>query len=88
MSRITRRALALFALAALALVPASLAAQARINRPANRSNGPISVRWLGHATFEVTSPGGTTLLLDPFISQNPSTPDSLKKSGAATKKAY
>jgi len=78
MSSIVRRTLAAVSFAALALVPASLAAQARINRPANRGNGQIAIRWLGHATFEITSPGGTTLLLDPFITGNPSTPDSLK----------
>ena len=39
----------------------------------------ISVRWLGHAVFEVVSPGGTHILIDPFITGNPTTPDSLKK---------
>ena len=41
-------------------------------------SSPIGVRWLGHAAFEVTSPGGTRILIDPFITGNPSTPDSLK----------
>jgi L-ascorbate metabolism protein UlaG (beta-lactamase superfamily) len=77
MSSNTRRALAVCSLAALALVPASLTAQARIDR-GTRGAGQIAIRWLGHAAFEITSPGGTTLLLDPFISGNPSTPDSLK----------
>lgn len=40
---------------------------------------PVTIRWLGHATFEIVSPGGTRLMLDPFITGNPSTPDSLKK---------
>jgi L-ascorbate metabolism protein UlaG (beta-lactamase superfamily) len=40
--------------------------------------GEISVTWLGHATFEVVSPGGTTLLLDPFITKNPKTPKAMK----------
>lgn len=35
---------------------------------------PIRVTWLGHAAFEVVSPGGTTLLIDPFLTQNPATP--------------
>jgi L-ascorbate metabolism protein UlaG (beta-lactamase superfamily) len=77
MSSNTRRALAVCSLAALALVPASLTAQARIDR-GTRGAGQIAIRWLGHAAFEITSPGGTTLLMDPFISGNPSTPDSLK----------
>ena len=28
--------------------------------------GPTRLRWLGHATFLLTSPGGVQLLLDPF----------------------
>jgi len=68
-------AVALFTLPVFA--PMHAAAQARVNR-GNRNAGQVAIRWLGHATFEVTSPGGTTLLLDPFISGNPSTPDSLK----------
>ena len=38
----------------------------------------ITVRWLGHAAFEVVSSGGTRLLIDPWLSGNPATPDSLK----------
>jgi L-ascorbate metabolism protein UlaG (beta-lactamase superfamily) len=49
--------------------------------------GDISVRWLGHAAFEVVSSGGTRILIDPFLTGNPTTPDSLKQlarySGAA-----
>ena len=32
------------------------------------------ITWLGHAAFEITSPAGTKLLIDPFISKNPKTP--------------
>ena len=65
---------ALFA-AALAVVPSAFAQLGRSagNRP------PIGVQWLGHSAFEITSPGGTKLLIDPFLSANPSTPDSLKR---------
>jgi L-ascorbate metabolism protein UlaG (beta-lactamase superfamily) len=38
----------------------------------------VKLRWLGHAAFEITSPGGTRLLLDPFITNNPATPSELK----------
>ena len=76
MSTSLRRTLVTTALAFSALAPLPLAAQARLDRRDTR--GQIAIRWLGHAAFEVTSPGGTTLLLDPFISGNPSTPDSLK----------
>jgi L-ascorbate metabolism protein UlaG (beta-lactamase superfamily) len=39
---------------------------------------PISVQWLGHASFEIVSAGGTRIVIDPWLAQNPSTPDSLK----------
>jgi L-ascorbate metabolism protein UlaG (beta-lactamase superfamily) len=39
---------------------------------------PIFVQWAGHATFRIVSPGGTHILIDPFILQNPSVPDSMK----------
>ncbi|MFO0726629.1 MAG: metal-dependent hydrolase [Myxococcota bacterium] len=39
----------------------------------------VSLTWLGHATFELTSPGGTKILIDPFITANPKTPPELKK---------
>jgi L-ascorbate metabolism protein UlaG (beta-lactamase superfamily) len=42
------------------------------------TRSPITVQWLGHAAFEITSSGGTRILIDPFLSGNPSTPDSLK----------
>jgi L-ascorbate metabolism protein UlaG (beta-lactamase superfamily) len=61
------------ALTATLLTPSTIAAQ-----NAKSARTPITVRWLGHAAFEVTSSGGTRILIDPFISGNPSTPDSLK----------
>jgi L-ascorbate metabolism protein UlaG (beta-lactamase superfamily) len=57
----------------LAALLAASPAAAQV-RPASA----ITVRWLGHAAFEVTSAGGTRLLIDPFIAGNPATPDSLK----------
>lgn len=41
--------------------------------------GKVKLRWLGHAAFEVESSSGTKLLIDPFIKDNPVTPESLKK---------
>jgi L-ascorbate metabolism protein UlaG (beta-lactamase superfamily) len=66
------------ALAALLVSAAVPRAEAQLGRP-SASRSPIGVQWLGHAAFEITSPGGTVLLIDPFISGNPSTPDSLKR---------
>ena len=67
----------LLALASAFFAAPPLLAQ-RHHASATRAPQPITVRWLGHATFEVTSAGGTRILIDPFITQNPSTPDSLK----------
>ena len=39
---------------------------------------PIRVTWLGHAAFEIVSPGGTRLLIDPWLRENPSTPAASK----------
>jgi L-ascorbate metabolism protein UlaG (beta-lactamase superfamily) len=38
-----------------------------------RLNG-IKVTWLGHATFLIETPGGTRLLVDPWVMNNPKTP--------------
>lgn len=38
----------------------------------------IQVKWLGHAAFEIVSPGDTRLLLDPWLRENPSTPATYK----------
>jgi L-ascorbate metabolism protein UlaG (beta-lactamase superfamily) len=40
--------------------------------------GKIQLTWLGHATFIVVSPGGTRLMIDPFIMGNPKTPKAHK----------
>jgi L-ascorbate metabolism protein UlaG (beta-lactamase superfamily) len=69
-----------------ATTAASLSAQQR-----GGATQPIQVRWLGHAAFEIVSAGGTRLLIDPWLAQNPATPDSLKQTarwtGDATKPA-
>jgi L-ascorbate metabolism protein UlaG (beta-lactamase superfamily) len=40
--------------------------------------GKVKLRWLGHAAFEIESSSGTRLLIDPFIKDNPVTPEPLK----------
>ncbi len=62
-----------------ALLPSKLASLALLlgaawAAPAQAENKPVEVTWYGHATFLVRSASGTTLLIDPFISQNPKTP--------------
>jgi len=38
------------------------------------SPGRLQITWLGHAAFEVVSPKGTKVLIDPFLQGNPKTP--------------
>lgn len=59
-------------------------------RRATRS-APIHITWLGHAGFEIVSPGGTRLLIDPWIEGNSAAPaeykDTTRYSAAATRPA-
>jgi L-ascorbate metabolism protein UlaG (beta-lactamase superfamily) len=40
--------------------------------------GELQITWLGHSTFHMTSPGGKTILVDPWLTQNPKTPEKYK----------
>jgi L-ascorbate metabolism protein UlaG (beta-lactamase superfamily) len=42
----------------------------------------LSYTWLGHATFVMVSPGGKRILFDPWVTGNPSAPESAKSVGA------
>ncbi len=39
----------------------------------------VQAQWLGHSAFKLVSPNGTNILVDPFLSQNPTTPDEYKE---------
>ncbi|MDZ7657920.1 metal-dependent hydrolase [Fodinibius sp.] len=39
----------------------------------------VQAQWLGHSAFKFVSPQGTNILVDPFLSGNPSTPDEYKQ---------
>jgi L-ascorbate metabolism protein UlaG (beta-lactamase superfamily) len=41
----------------------------------------LAITWLGHATFLLKSPGGKRIVLDPWVTGNPSSPESAKKLG-------
>ncbi|MEK7759445.1 MAG: metal-dependent hydrolase, partial [Pseudomonadota bacterium] len=38
---------------------------------ADKAEGQVSVQWLGHAAFKITSVSGKVILIDPFITKNP-----------------
>src|SRR5436190_22564720 len=42
----------------------------------------LSFTWLGHATFLLRSPGGKRIIMDPWVTTNPSCPQSAKHVGA------
>ncbi len=44
---------------------------------AARAEG-VKVQWFGQAAVKITTPGGKVIVIDPFISKNPKTPDALK----------
>ena len=35
---------------------------------------PLAITWLGHSSFVVRTPGGKTVLFDPWYTGNPSFP--------------
>jgi len=39
----------------------------------------LAITWLGHSTFLVRTPGGKRLLFDPWLRENPTCPEALKK---------
>jgi L-ascorbate metabolism protein UlaG (beta-lactamase superfamily) len=41
----------------------------------------VKARWLGHSAFRLDSPSGKIIYIDPFLSQNPSTPEEYKNPG-------
>ncbi len=46
--------------------------------------GGVRLTYLGHSAFRVTTPGGEQILIDPFLSGNPTTPEDLKNVGEET----
>lgn len=44
-------------------------------------NNGLQLTWLGHSTFSITSPGGKTLLIDPWVQGNPACPEEIKNRG-------
>ena len=43
--------------------------------------GGTRINYLGHATFRLVTPGGGQILIDPFLADNPLTPDELREVG-------
>ncbi len=41
--------------------------------------GGTRITYLGHSAFRFTTPGGEQIIIDPFLTDNPQTPDELKR---------
>ncbi len=39
----------------------------------------VKAHWLGHSAFHLESPSGSHIFIDPFLKDNPTTPDAWKK---------
>src|ERR1044071_1137131 len=58
----------------LLVLPLALPVCAQSPTQSPNEKKTISITWLGHAAFEIVSPDGTDLLIDPFLTRNPATP--------------
>jgi len=65
-----------FGLLLVLVLARSICAQSPTPSPNEKKS--ISITWLGHAAFEIVSPDGTDLLIDPFLIKNPATPTERK----------
>ncbi|MGH3145445.1 MAG: metal-dependent hydrolase [Rubrobacter sp.] len=45
--------------------------------------GGTRITYLGHSAFRVVTPGDEQIIIDPFLTDNPTTPDDLKRVGEA-----
>src|ERR671915_1534695 len=43
--------------------------------------GGTTITYLGHATFRVVTPGGEQIIIDPFLTDNPTTPEEHEQVG-------
>ena len=62
----------------LMLVLLLIAQLLNVQAQQSKTKKDIQITWLGHAAFEVVSSGGTRLLIDPFLKENPATPPEFK----------
>ncbi|KQW35630.1 metal-dependent hydrolase [Rhizobacter sp. Root404] len=72
------------AAAALALIAAGTA-HAQASAPAAAAVAPapaagkVGVLWLGQSAFKITTPTGKVIVIDPYLTANPKTPEAYKK---------
>lgn len=69
---------AIFLLAPLVIIQAQTPRNKPTPGPRSATKKDIQITWLGHAAFEIVSSGGTRMLIDPFLKENPATPTEFK----------
>ena len=63
------------ALAALLAAAPHLHAQ---DKAESKAEGKTEIQWLGQATTRITTPGGKVIVIDPWVTSNPKTPEQFK----------
>jgi len=46
--------------------------------PAGAADGKIELLWLGQAAVRISTPTGKVIVIDPFLTKNPKTPEAYK----------
>jgi L-ascorbate metabolism protein UlaG (beta-lactamase superfamily) len=72
---------ALRAFAVGCFLATGLASAAQAQAPA----GKVGVLWLGQSAFKITTPTGKVIVIDPYLTANPKTPEAYKKLDALGK---
>jgi L-ascorbate metabolism protein UlaG (beta-lactamase superfamily) len=73
-----RKVLAFAAAAAVAAGGGLIAREAAAQAAPKPAPAKVQLLWYGQAAWKITTPGGKTIMIDPFIAKNPKTPDALK----------
>lgn len=69
-THIVKRMTTLWLLCALACVAVSAASA--------KEQGRVTVQWLGQSAFKITTVAGKVILIDPYLTKNPKTPEQYK----------
>jgi L-ascorbate metabolism protein UlaG (beta-lactamase superfamily) len=56
-----------------------LLALAALAAPVHAADGKVQVQWFGQAAFKFTSVAGKVIVIDPWLTSNPKTPEAYKK---------